>query len=40
MKTYFEEPKLEVLLFAKENILLTSGDPDDEENVDNRLPKG
>ena len=40
MKPYFEEPKLNVLLFTKENILLVSGNPDDDDTVDNRLPKG
>lgn len=40
MKTYFEEPKLNVLLFVKEDILLESGTLDDDDSVADRLPKG
>lgn len=40
MKTYFEEPKLETVLFAVEDILTISGGEDDDTVDDNpnRLP--
>lgn len=36
MKTYFEEPKLETILFSSENILTQSGLG--EEDEEDRLP--
>lgn len=40
MKTYFEEPKLETILFAVEDIMTVSGGGDDDTVTDdpNRLP--